>query len=109
MRTAISVWRDHQNILCGLEILRLMREQIENRQEVDRGDIQAVLDFMREVAHPCLDNAENLLRPALAKLESAEQSQFVNATLSYHEQVRLLFGEMTRAADPCAADQFITV
>lgn len=109
MPASISMSHDRQIIFCGLEILRLMREQIENRQEIDRKDIQAVLDFMRDVAHPCLDNAETLLRPARTETDAAEQSQAIDAALSRHADVRALFVEMTRAADPSAAEEFAAI
>src|SRR5262245_29878455 len=61
MQAAARV-REHQVVFCGLEVLRLIGERMENENEVDTQDIQLVLDFMRDVVHRCLDNTEEILR-----------------------------------------------
>ena len=35
MQAAASRLREHQLVFCGLEVLRLMAERMENRDEVD--------------------------------------------------------------------------
>jgi len=80
--------REHQVVLCGLEVLRLIAERIENRNDVDGRDVQLVLGFMREVAHRCLDNTEDILR--LACLEQ----NVVN-----HRRARTVFETLSRDAD----------
>ena len=77
--------REHQVVFCGLEVLRLIGERIESRDEVDREDINVVFTFMRSVAHRCLDNTEDLLRVA-----SMEQR------LASHRRARSLFNELER-------------
>ena len=78
--------REHQVVFCGLEVLRLIGERMENENEVDTQDIQVVLDFMRDVVHRCLDNTEEILRFA-----SLEQN------VARHRQAKSLFDELTRA------------
>jgi hemerythrin-like domain-containing protein len=104
----ISVSREHQIILCGLEILRLMRERMESRHDVDLQDVAAILDFMREVAHRCLDNTERLLRPALSRPTSADQSAWIDSALCCHDQLRTLFAEMEGVASPGTIEAFLS-
>src|SRR5579884_1894608 len=85
MQATAARAREHQVVYCGLEVLRLMGERIESCDEVDREDITVVLTFMRQVAHRCLDNTEDLLRAA-----SMEQR------LAGHRRVRSLFDELAR-------------
>ena len=82
--TAIRV-KEHQVVFCGLEVLRLIGERKETLRDVDGEDLQLVLVFMREVAHRCLDNTDEILR--LAALEE---------NVARHRQARSLFEELTR-------------
>jgi len=84
MKSSARLVREHQVVFCGLEVLRLMGERIENRTDVDGEDVQIVLTFMREVAHRCLDNTEEFLQAA-----AMEQK------LLGHRRARLLFDEMS--------------
>ena len=86
MQTAASRAQEHQLVFCGLEVLRLMAERVENRHEVDGSDVQVVLTFMRDIAHRCLDNTEEILRFA-----SLEQN------VAKHRQAKSLFEELNRA------------
>jgi hypothetical protein len=85
MRSAAQRAREHQVVFCGLEVLRLIGERIENRTDVDGEDVQLVLTFMRDVTHRCLDNTEEFLQAA-----SMEQK------LLGHRRARSLFDEMSR-------------
>ena len=84
--------REHQLVYCGLEVLRLMGERIENSHDVDPNDVEVVLTFMREVAHRCLDNTEEILR--FASLDSSVEN---------HNRARSLFEQLTGTA---AGDRF---
>jgi S-adenosylmethionine:diacylglycerol 3-amino-3-carboxypropyl transferase len=84
MQVTAARAREHQVVFCGLEVLRLIGERIESLDEVDRGDLTVILTFMRDVAHRCLDNTEDLLRFA-----SMEQR------LANHRRARSLFDELT--------------
>jgi hemerythrin-like domain-containing protein len=109
MRATATLARDHQTILCGLEVLRLIGERLEVSHEVDAQDIEVVLGFMDKVAHRCLDNTEELLRPALEKAAAGETASLCSAALANHQQVRSLFSELTRTADTreaAACDEF---
>jgi hypothetical protein len=77
--------KEHQVVYCGLEVLRLIGERIESRDEVDREDLRVVLEFMRDVAHRCLDNTEDILHFA-----SLDQQ------LVSHRRVRSLFEDLAR-------------
>ena len=92
MQSATQRAREHQVVFCGLEVLRLIGERIENRTDVDGEDVQLVLTFMRDVTHRCLDNTEEFLQAA-----SMEQK------LLSHRRVRSLFDEMSRS---CAGEDF---
>src|SRR5262249_8594275 len=85
MPAAASQTREHQIIFCGLEVLRLMGERMEDQNEVDLQDLQMVLSFMREVVHRCLDNTEEILRFA-----SMDQH------LVRHHQAKSLFEELVQ-------------
>ena len=86
MQAAASRVREHQVVFCGLEVLRLMGERMENEHDVDGQDLELILGFMRDVAHRCLDNTEEILRFACL-----EQS------VVKHRQAKSLFEELTRA------------
>ncbi len=79
--------REHQVVFCGLEVLRLIGERIENRDDVDRQDVQLVLEFMRDVAHRCLENTEDILRFAA-----------MEGSLANHQQARSLFEQLGSAS-----------
>src|ERR1044071_8765904 len=78
--------KEHQVVFCGLEVLRLIGERMENEADVDSQDVRVVLTFMRDIVHRCLDNTEEILRFA-----SLEQN------VARHRQAKLLFEELTRA------------
>src|SRR5215831_5718920 len=86
MQAAAARTKEHQVVYCGLEVLRLIGERIESRDEVDREDLLVVLEFMRGVAHRCLDNTEDILRFA-----SMDQN------LASHRRVRILFEELSHS------------
>ena len=86
MQSAATRLRDHQVIFCGLEVLRLIGERVENRHDVDDQDLRVVLSFMREVAHRCMDNTEEILRLAC-----------LDQNVAKHLQARTLLDELTRA------------
>src|SRR5438093_912930 len=102
MNAATSVSRDHQVILCGLEVLRLMGERVASRQDVDAEDIHVVLAFMRDVAHRCLDNAEELFR-------GTQENGKLETVRNNHGQARTLFAKLTHAADPINTDEFCSL
>jgi hypothetical protein len=83
--------REHQVVYCGLEVLRLIGERMENQGDVEDADIRVVLDFMRDVAHRCLDNTEDIFR--LASLDQR---------LDCHRRARLLLDELRE----CGGTQF---
>jgi hypothetical protein len=85
MQTAVSRIKEHQVVFCGLEVLRLIGERVENSSDVDGQDLQVILAFMRDVAHRCLDNTEEILRVA-----SMEQN------VARHRQAKSLFDELGR-------------
>jgi hypothetical protein len=78
--------KEHQVVYCGLEVLRLIGERKENQADVDDGDVRIVLEFMREVAHRCLENTEDIFRFA-----SLDQR------LDTHRRVHDLFDALGRS------------
>src|SRR5262245_32457994 len=99
MHAGASVSRDHQIILCGLEVLRLIGERVENNHDVDGEDIQVVLGFMRDVTHRCLDTTEQLLR-------RTQETSRAETALTNHGQARTLFAELMQAASTAPAAEF---
>jgi len=98
MRAAASRAREHQIVFCGLEVLRLIGERMENRGDVDGEDIRVVLSFMRDVAHRCLDNTEDILRFAS-----------LDGSIANHERARALFDELESAAGLAIAENFASL
>jgi hemerythrin-like domain-containing protein len=94
MQATASRAREYQVVYCGLEVLRLIGERIETAGEVDPEDLLAVLAFMSEVAHRCLDNTEEILRFAS-----------MDHQLASHRHARSLFDELgrTKGTDFAAA------
>jgi hypothetical protein len=85
MQSTASRAREHQTVFCGLEVLRLIGERIENRHDVDEQDLEVVFKFMREVAHRCLENTEEILRSAA-----------LNQHVANHHRARTAFEELSR-------------
>src|SRR5216684_1006485 len=90
--------REHQVVFCGLEVLRLIGERLESQNEVDRKDLDVVLIFMRDIAHRCLDNTEDILRFAA-----------MDASLANHMRARSVFNQLNSAANDFAAEQFASL
>jgi hypothetical protein len=87
MQTAASRAKEHQVVFfCGLEVLRLIGERMEGQNDVDTGDLQLVLGFMRDVVHRCMDNTEEILR--FASLDE---------NVARHRQAKSLFDQLTSA------------
>jgi hypothetical protein len=87
--------REHQVVFCGLEVLRLIGERVEARNDVDRTDLDAVLSFMRDVGHRCLDNTEDILRVA-----------GLDTSLANHVRARSIFAQLDNAGNDFANDEF---
>src|SRR5258705_10634538 len=83
MQVSASRAREHQVVFCGLEVLRLIGERMENRSDVDGEDLHLVLTFMRDVAHRCLDNTEEILRSAS-----------LDHNVAKHREAKFLFEEL---------------
>jgi hemerythrin-like domain-containing protein len=92
---ATSRAREHQVVFCGLEVLRLIGERLESQNEVDQKDLDVVLTFMRDVAHRCLDNTEDILRFAA-----------MDESLTNHARARSVFNQLNSAANDFATEQF---
>jgi hypothetical protein len=89
MQAAALRVREHQLVFCGLEVLRLIGERKEGLREVDDEDLVLILAFMREVAHRCLDNTEEILRTASMELNVAR-----------HNRARSLLDKLTQCDGP---------
>jgi hemerythrin-like domain-containing protein len=97
---------DHQMILEGLEVLRLMADRLERHEFVDAEDIATVMGFLRDVGVDCLEHTENLLlRPALLRADQNEQILRLQKALARHQTIRPLFEDT--AADVTFQDNFI--
>jgi hypothetical protein len=94
MAATASRAREHQVVFCGLEVLRLIGERMEKRDEVDGQDLQLVLEFMRDVAHRCLENTEDILRFAA-----------MDGSLANHGKALSLFEQLNGASD----DDFVSL
>jgi hypothetical protein len=92
MPAAAAQMREHQVVFCGLEVLRLIGERMEDRTDVDGQDLQLVLSFMKEIAHRCLENTEDILQAAL-----------MDQNVARHRLAKSLFEELMRAEGPAFA------
>jgi hemerythrin-like domain-containing protein len=95
MRATVARAREHQVVFCGLEVLRLIGERMENSHDVDPMDIELVLTFMSKVAHRCLDNTEEILRFAS-----------LDGNITNHDQARSLLDQLNTAAKCPTAEEF---
>jgi len=86
MQTAAVRAKEHQVVFCGLEVLRLIADRLENRNDIDFEDLRVVLTFMKDIAHRCLDNTEEILR--FASMDDC---------VARHRQAKSLFEELSRA------------
>src|SRR5262245_54542284 len=100
--------RDRMATLCALEVLELIADQVEKHGDADLEDISAVLLFMRDIAHPCLDNTKTwLLLPFLqAEIEASERNR-VGAVLQNHDRLRGLLDELERCLRASLLDEFV--
>lgn len=98
MQATAARAREHQIVYCGLEVLRLMGERMENCHDVDRHDVQTVLKFLRDVAHRCLANTEDILRFAA-----------MDRILANHERARSLLDQLDTAASGSTAEEFASL
>ena len=87
--------REHQVVFCGLEVLRLISDRLESRNDIDRQDLDAVLGFMRTVALRCLDNTEEILRFA-----------GMDASLANHMRARSIFNRLDSAVNNVESEEF---
>ena len=90
--------REHQVVFCGLEVLRLMGERLENQNEVDPRDLDIVLNFMRDVAHRCLENTEEILRFAS-----------MDGSLTNHVRARSVLNQLDGAVNDFASEEFASL
>jgi hypothetical protein len=90
--------REHQVVFCGLEVLRLIGERLENRNEVDQRDLDAVLVFMRDIAHRCLDNTEEILRVAA-----------MDASIANHTRARSIWIQLHSSTNDFTSENFATL
>jgi hemerythrin-like domain-containing protein len=101
--------RDRMATLCALEVLKLIADQVEKHGNVDLEDINAVLLFMRDIAHPCLDNTKTwLLLPFLQAEIEASQRNRVGAVLQNHDRLCGLLDELERCLRASLLDEFVT-
>src|SRR5215831_10493971 len=95
MQAVVSRVREHQVVFCGLEVLRLMGERMENQHDVDGGDLYLILSFMRDVVHRCLNNTKKILRFAC-----------LDQNVAKHRQALSLFEELSRAKGQAFASTY---
>ena len=95
---ATSRAREHQVVFCGLEVLRLIGERLDGQNDVDRQDVDIVLTFMRDVAHRCLDNTEEILHFAA-----------MDARLANHSKAHSVFDELRGRRNNLAAEEFASL
>jgi hypothetical protein len=100
--------RDRMPTLCALEVLKLIADHLEKHSSADAEDIDAVLLFLREVAHPCLDNTKNsLLVPFLENAAASSERGRVGVVLESHRRVCGLLEDLERSHRAGQFDQFV--
>ena len=94
MQRITPITTDHQLILEGLDVLRLIVNRLETDEFVEPEDITAVLSFLRDVGCECLERTEQLLlRPALLRAKKREHVQRLKTALARHAAIRPLFDD----------------
>lgn len=88
METATRVARDRHLILHGLEVLRLIGDCMERKHDVDAADMDLVLTFMRQVAHPSvadshLPRIEILFNEMIHAHKNGDCETFLSLAQSY--------------------------
>jgi hemerythrin-like domain-containing protein len=95
MKRMTPITTDHQLILQGLEVLRLIADRLEMDEFVEPDDIVSVLGFLRDVGCECLSRTEHLLlRPALTRAKQKELARRLQRALACHAAVRPLFEDL---------------
>src|SRR5262245_50770088 len=96
MSAAAKVARDHSVTLCALEVLQLITDQLDQHGGADLDDILAVLQFLREIAHPGLHHTEKLLLPLLEFEMTAGERTRVDSALQRYRRTNGLLDELER-------------
>jgi hypothetical protein len=94
MKRITPIAKDHEVILDGLAVLRLIAGRVEAGVGVDPKDIAFLLDFLRNVGGACLDHTARLiLRPALERATESADIRRLRTALACHETVRPLLDD----------------
>ena len=95
MQRISSITTDHQVILEGLHVLRLIADRMEKNGPVEADDQVAVLGFLRDVGCVCISNTEQLiLRPALDRARNHEHIRRLQSALACCYAVQPLFDDL---------------
>jgi hemerythrin-like domain-containing protein len=95
MKRTTPITTDHQLILEGLEVLRLIADRLEMDEFVEPEDITCVLGFLRDVGCECLSKTEQLLlQPALSRATQKGLVERLQKALACHAVVSPLFEDL---------------
>src|SRR5688572_28390143 len=84
MYATAKIAQDHLVTLSALEVLRLIADRLERDEIADPEDVNAILQFFKDVARPCFDrNVEGLLVELETCFRSGECAGFVDASRRY--------------------------
>ncbi len=73
MKSTKLLMADHEIILEGLHVLEAIRSEVEQGKPMDKGDINSVLDFLRDFADGSHHvKEETILAPALMQAGHAD-------------------------------------
>jgi hypothetical protein len=93
----------------ALEILKLIADHMENHGAAEAEDIDAVLGFLRDVAHPCVENTKtSLLMPLLDGGIGLRERTRIAAVLENCSRVAGLLEEVERSHQNGRLPEFVT-
>jgi hypothetical protein len=88
MNRITPIAKDHEAILEGLNVLKLIAVRVEAGEIVDPEDIAIVLSFLRDIGCACLDHtAALILRPALERAKERADVARLRTALACHQTV----------------------
>src|SRR5689334_12681157 len=96
--TPAKLSRDRMTTFSALEILKLIADHLETHEAAEAEDIDAVLRFLKNVAHPCLENTRtSLLMPLLDGGIGVSERTRIVAVLENCSRVAGLLDEVERS------------
>jgi len=93
--TGQDLMHEHKAIMVALDVMEKMQERARDDKEIDTGDIQEMLDFLRVFADKCHHGKEeDILFPVLLDAGIVKREGPIQVMLAQHDQGRKLIWRM---------------